>query len=154
MVLAAVCLVAFLTTLAARVSASGPDPFTIAATASGAACIALGGVANALVAGAMAFGSMPEPNSDVLRFGDTIGFPFITVGGMLFIAFVIARLTLAARHSGLFGQGLAAYSLISAALTLLSFLFFPLLLTLIWFLVVGIVLTRRGEDVTARPSGL
>jgi hypothetical protein len=146
-VVAALCLLWFLTMLWSRIAAAqrpeSLNPLPLAAATVAAAAIAIGGVLNAVVAGAMAFGSSPEPSPDILRFADNLGYPVIAVAGMFATALAIAGLSLQARRVGVFGKGLTTFGVIVALITLASFLFFPMLLMLIWFLVVGVVLSRR-----------
>jgi hypothetical protein len=145
--IAAVLLVSFLSTLWTRVApvdergARNPAPLALATL--GAAGIATGGVVGAVVAGAMTFGDLPEPSPGILRFSDQIGYPILAVGGMLAVAAAIALLSVQAHRAGLFGRAMLVYGLIAAVGTALSFLFFPMLLTLIWFIAASVVLARR-----------
>ncbi len=147
-VAAALCLAIFLSTLWSRVSLPGPDgarnPAALVVSALGATAIAIGGVQTGTIAGAMVFGSLKEPSAAILRFADQIGYPIITLAGMISVAVAIAILTVQGRRVGVFGQGMTVYGAIAAVATVFSFLFFPMLLTLIWFVAASIVLARRG----------
>jgi hypothetical protein len=146
-VVAALLLLALFTELASRVrDEARPDQsrFGLGAATIGATCIAIGGVANAVVAGAMAFGNAPEPNADVLRYGDNLGYPILAVAGMISVAVAIVVLSVQAGRVGLFSKGVVIASVVLGVLTLLSFLFFPLLAMLIWVITASIVLTRQG----------
>jgi len=141
-VVAGLCLLAFLNLVWSR--AGEGDRLPLGAATFGAAAIGIGGVCNAVVPGAMAFGNAPEPSPDVLRFADNVGYPITTVAGMIAVAFAVALISLQARRSGLFGQRLTVFSIVMAVITLASFLWFPQAALLIWCIVVGIVLALGG----------
>jgi hypothetical protein len=147
LVFAAMCMLGFLTMIWFRIAAAQPagslSPLPLAAAAVASACVAIGGVLGAVVAGAMIFGNLPEPSPDILRFTGDAGFPVIGVAGMFATALAIGGLSLQARRVGFFSQRLATFSMIVAVITLASFLFFPLLVMLIWFVVVAVALYRR-----------
>ena len=148
-VLAGLCLLSFLTTIWSRVAAAQhPDPLNplpLVAAAVAGTSIAIGGVINAAIAGAITFGDLPVPSADILRVSDQLAFPVVAIAGMFATSLAIACLSLQARRVGIFGRGLTTFSLIAAAITLASFLFLPLLVMLLWFLVVAIALLRRGS---------
>jgi hypothetical protein len=147
-VIAALCLLSFLTHVWTRVNGPGEglrNPLPLLAATFGAVAIAIGGTAAAVVAGAMAFGSAPEPSPDVLRYADNVGYPIITVAGMIAVALAIGMLSVQAGRSGLFGRRLMIFGVAMAVITLASFEFFPLLAVLVWCIVVGIVLARRED---------
>jgi hypothetical protein len=48
-----------------------------------------------------------------------------------------------------FGKGLTIFSLVVAVVALFSFIFFPMLLVLVWFLVASLMLFRRQPTVSA-----
>lgn len=148
---AAMCLLGFFSWLwfrVAQISADGRglNPLPLATVVVAATCVGINGVANAVIAGGMAFGSLPEPSPDILRFSDEIGWPILTVVGMIALAVAMASLSLEARRAGVFSSRMTTFSLIAAAFTAFSVVFFPLILMLIWFLVVGISLFRSGGE--------
>lgn len=152
-VLAALCLVSFLSVLWGRIGArqGGPlNPLPLVATGISATCIALGGALNAIVAGNMIFGSLPEPNAGILRVLDGIGYPVIVVAGMFALALAIVGFSFQARRAGLFGGGLRTLGVIFGVLTLASVFFFPLIFPLVWCLVVSVVLLRGREPAAVR----
>ncbi len=137
--------ISFLGSLWSRIAAAGgvrPGPIPLLAAGLGATCIVIGGVMNAVISGAMAFGDMPEPSAETLRAFDNLSFPVITVGGMIAMGFAIAVLSIQARRSGVIGGALAGFGLVTAVCAVASFLFFPMLLVLIWFIVASIALLR------------
>ena len=150
LVLAALCLVSFLTTLWTRVGDYGgprkisPLPMVLAAMS--AASIAAGGVAMAVVSGAALTSSTPIPNADVLRLANDIGFAFVGVAGMAAAALSIACLSFEAHATGFFGRRLLVFSIVVAVILLASIAFVPIVALLIWLVVVSIVLMRRAVD--------
>lgn len=146
-VVAALCLGSFLSTLWSQVAAPGPEgarnPAALVVGALGAAAIAIGGVQTGTIAGAMVFGNLKEPSAAILRFADQLGYPIITLAGMISVAAAIAILTVQGRRAGVFGRGMTIYGAIAAVATVASFLFFPMVLTLIWFIAASVVLARR-----------
>jgi hypothetical protein len=163
--IAGLCLLAFLTTLWTRIaSARRPhaiSPLGLVAACVAAACIAVGAVVQASVSGAMIFGSTPEPGADTLRLVFNIMFPFIAVAGMIAASVSVATLSIQAYGAGLLGRALLVISLVVAVGLLASVLFIPMALLPIWALVMSVVLVRRGtaspdaieEPVTAQLSG-
>jgi hypothetical protein len=115
----------------------------------GAVAVAIGGTCTAIVSGAIVFGNAPEPSPDVLRYADNLGYPIITVAGMIAVAVAMGMLTIQAYRSGLFGKGLTYFCVVLAVLTLASFMFWPLFAMLLWCIVVSIVLARRGDPAAA-----
>ena len=149
LVIAAICMLWFVSAVWTRIAAirgpgGGLSPVPVAAAAVAATGIAIGGVLNAVVAGAIAFDSLPEPSADLLRFSDQLGYPILAIGGMIPLAVVIASLGMQARDAGLIGSRLGTYSMVAAPLTAISFLFFPLLFMLIWFIAAAVSLYRGG----------
>jgi hypothetical protein len=154
-VLAGLCLLWFLTMVWSRVAAARrpevTSPLPLLAAGAAAVSIAIGGVFNAIIAGAMIFGngSLPEPRADILRVFGQISFPLIAVAGMIAFALALGCLTLQARRAGVFGRGLTIFSLVVAVVALFSFIFFPMLLVLVWFLVASVMLFRRQPTVSS-----
>jgi hypothetical protein len=150
-VLAGLCLLWFLTMVWSRVAAArrpeATSPLPLLAAGAAAISIGIGGVFNAVIAGAMIFGpgKLPEPRADILRVFGQISFPLIAVSGMIAFALALGCLSLQARRAGVFGRGLTIFSLVVAVVALFSFIFFPMLLVLVWFLVASIILLRRGS---------
>jgi hypothetical protein len=138
-VLAGLCLLWFLTMVwsraaaARRPEAASPLPLL----AAGAAAVSI------------AIGKLPEPRADILRVFGQISFPLIAVAGMIAFALALGALSLQARRAGVFGKGLTIFSLIVAVVALFSFIFFPMLLVLVWFLVASAMLFRRQPTVSA-----
>ncbi|MGH3601102.1 MAG: hypothetical protein ACRDQH_12665 [Pseudonocardiaceae bacterium] len=146
LVLAALCLMSFITSVWCRVRAASsgdPSPLPLLAAGVSAACIAIAGVMNAAVAGAMAFGHLHEPSAALLRFSDSYSFPAATVGGMVAAALAVASVSAQARKAGTFGSRLTVFSYVMAAISLFSFIWIPQAAMLIWFIVVAIVLLRQ-----------
>jgi hypothetical protein len=154
-VLAGLCLLWFLTMVWSRAAAArrpeAASPLPLLAAGAAAVSIAIGGVFNAVIAGAMIFGNgkLPEPRADILRVFGQISFPLIAVAGMIAFALALGALSLQARRAGVFGKGLTIFSLIVAVVALFSFIFFPMLLVLVWFLVASVMLFRRQPTVSA-----
>lgn len=154
MVLAALCLLSFLTMLWGRAAARTPEAphhLPLVAAGVGAACLAVGGILSATIAGAMVFGSMPEPSAGILRFADQLAFPVIAVAGMWAVALSVAGISLQAHRAGLIGSGMRTFGLVTAAFTVVSLFFFPMVVLLVWCLIVGVRLLRAGP-VEAAPA--
>ena len=149
--LAGLCLIAFVTSLWTRVAEArrpqSTSPIPLVGGAMAAAGIALGGVLEATVSGAMIFGQLRLPPADILRFGNDAAFPAITVVGMFGASLAIGGLAVQAPGSGLFGRRFAIVGVVVAVITIFSFGFFPLVAPLLWFLVVSIMLVRRRPSV-------
>jgi L-lactate permease len=152
-VLAALCLVVFVSSMWSRIAEGrrpeSTSPIPLVASGMGAAGIALGGVLVAAVSGGMIFGQLQLPPADILRFGNDAAFPAITVAGMFGVALAIASLAVQARSAGLFGRRFQIVGLVVAVVTIFSFGFFPLVAPLLWFLVVSIMLLRKEPSVGA-----
>jgi hypothetical protein len=85
-VLAGLCLLWFLSVVWSRVAAArrpeSTSPLPLLTAGVAAVSIAIGGVFNAIIAGAMIFGGkLPEPRADILRVFGQISFPLIAVAG-------------------------------------------------------------------------
>lgn len=154
LVVAALCLMSFVTGIWSRVRDSGlrdASPLPVVAVGVSAACIALAGVLNAVVAGGMTFGSAPEPSAGLLRFSGDLAFPAATVGGMISAAFAVATLAGQAQRAGLFGRRLTSFSYVMAVIALGSFVWVPQAAMLLWVIVVGITVLRRPAAVGREP---
>jgi hypothetical protein len=158
LVLAGLCLLWFLTTVWSRIAAARrPEPLSplaLGAAGVSAAAIAVGGVMNAVIPGGMLFakGKLPEPSAEFLRVFSQISFPLIAVAGMIAAALAIGVLSTQARQAGVFGKGLTIFSLVVAVVALFSFIFFPMLLVLVWFLVASVALLRRRAPVAGAAA--
>lgn len=156
LVLASLCLLSFLVTVWSRVAAArrpeATSPLALVAAGVAAAALALGGVMNAVIAGGMIFGKLPEPRPDILRIFTQISFPMIAVAGMITLALAIACLGVEARRAEVVGKGLMIFSLVVAVVALFSFVFFPILLVMVWFLVASVAIYRRQARVVAEQA--
>ena len=155
---AAICLLGFFSWLwgrvgeARRTAAGALSPLPLAAAVMASTCIGIAGVSVATVAGNLAFGNAPEPSPDVLRFADSVGWPILTVVGMIALGLTIATMSLAAHRAGMFSQRMRTFSLVAACFTAISFLFFPLVVMIAWFLVAGISLYRSHGRTATIPA--
>ncbi|HEX3724192.1 MAG TPA: hypothetical protein VHV31_15500 [Nitrolancea sp.] len=156
LILAALCLLSFLTLLWSRIAdARRPaslSPLPLVAACMAATCIAIGGVLMAGISGTeLGGGAPPLPNADLLRFSDYMGFVMVGVAGMIAASFSIAGLSLQARASGVFGNGLSIFSLVVAIIILFSFLFVPIVALFVWLVVLTVVLMRRSAVSVPAP---
>lgn len=157
-VLASLCLIAFVASMWSRIAqARRPEatsPLPLVAGGIGAAGIALGGVFAASVPGAMIFGHLRLPGADILRLTMDLFFPAVTIAGMFGVALAIAGLAVQAHRAGLFSRRFAVVGVVVGVLTLSSFMFLPMAVPVIWFLIVSIILLRRqgGDACNARLS--
>ena len=126
---------------AARPPAASPLP--VAAAAISGACIAVGSLLQALIAGGLIFDLLPELSPDIMRVLGGAAGPLILVGGMLALALAVASLALQARAAGASGTGMIIFSLAVAGITVFSFQFFPVLAPLVWAVTLSITLIRR-----------
>jgi hypothetical protein len=97
LVLAALCLMSFLTHVWTRVRAACQprviSPLSIVAAGVAAACIAVGGILMAAASGSALLYSQPTPGADVLRLGNDLGFASVAVAGVLAAALSIASVS-------------------------------------------------------------
>lgn len=149
LVLAALCLVAFAAGLRARLLAADPDRVVAGSVVTGSAVLAAAGLAlgaglNALVPGAIAFGSeaVPDvPDSYALRFLSEAGAPLMFLVFGLGVAVLVATMTVAALQ----GVGLPRWLGYAGWLAVLGGVLTaptgPLLLVLplLWAVVVGVL---------------
>jgi hypothetical protein len=157
-VLAALCLMSFLTHLWTRVViASEPrsvSPLPIVAAAVAAAGIAGGGVLMAAASGSALLYSQPLPGAGVLRLCNDIGFAMVAIAGMSAAALSIVSVSRQARLAGIFGKGLSRFSFVVAIVLLASVAFVPILALVIWLVVVTVKLVRsetQGEPRSLQP---
>jgi hypothetical protein len=149
LILAALCLMAFLTGMWQRVSSARPagttSPLPLVAAGVTAALMSLGGILMAYIAGSELSGSYPLPSADLLRLSNGLGFLITGIPGMAATALCITVLAVQARRAGLFGQRMAVFTWIVAAVLLLSYLFIPILALMAW-IVVTIIAARRPSQ--------
>lgn len=146
LILAALCLMAFLTGMWQRVSSARPagttSPLPLVAAGVTATLMAFGGTLMAYIAGSELSGSYPLPSADLLRLSNGLGFLVTGIPGMAATALCITVLAVQARRAGLFGQRMAVFTWIVAAVLLLSYLFIPILALMAW-IVAAIIAARR-----------
>lgn len=148
LILAALCLMTFLTAMWQRISAVRPagttSPLPLVAAGVAATLMALGGILMAYIAGSELSGAYPLPSADLLRFLNGLGFIVTGIPGMAATAFCIAVLAAQARRAGVFGPRMAVFTWIVAAALLLSYLFLPIAALMVW-IVVSIVSASREQ---------
>lgn len=146
LILAALCLMAFLTGMWQRISSARPagttSPLPLLAAGVTATLMAFGGTLMAYIAGSELSGSYPLPSADLLRLSNGLGFLVTGIPGMAATALCITVLAVQARRAGLFGQRMAVFTWIVAAVLLLSYLFIPIIALMVW-IVVAIITARR-----------
>jgi hypothetical protein len=154
LILAALCLMTFLTGMWQRVSSARPagatSPLPLVAAGVAATCMAFGGILMAYIAGSELSGTYPLPSADLLRLSNGLGFIVTGVPGMAAVALCIAVLAGQARHAQVFGPRMAIFTWIVAAVLLLSFLFLPILALMAW-IVACIISARRTNS--QQPAG-
>jgi hypothetical protein len=148
LILAALCLMTFLTGMWQRISSARPagttSPLPLVAAGAAATLMAVGGILMAYIAGSELIGTYPLPSADLLRLTNGLGFIVTGIPGMAAAALCITVLAVQARRAGLFGQRMAVFTWIVAAVLLLSFLFIPVLALMVW-IVVAIITARRQQ---------
>ncbi len=149
LILAALCLMTFLTAMWQRVSSARPagttSPLPLVAAGVATTCMAIGGALMAYVSGAGLSGKYPLPSADLLRFSNGFGFVATGLPGMIATAACLVVLGYQARTAGVFGRRLAIFTCIVAVLLLASLLFLPIAALMIW-IVVCIVSGRRTSE--------
>ena len=147
LVLAALCLMSFLTYLWTRVIGAGEhrsvSPLPVVAAGVAAAAIAVGGVLMAAASGSALLYSQPLPGADVLRLCNDLGFAMVGVAGMFATALSIAGVSRQARRARLFGVRLSRFSIAAAIVLLASIAFVPIVALMIWVVAVTVTLTRN-----------
>jgi hypothetical protein len=160
LILAALCLLSFLTLLWNRIAAAqAPEPVSrvpLVAARVAAASIIVGGISMGGVSTAMLIGAVHKPSVHLLRFGNGFGFVMVAIPGMLAAALSVARLSGQARSAGLFGKKLMIFGLVVSVVLLGAVLFVPIAALLIWLIVVSITMIRRDvtRPRTDRPPAL
>jgi hypothetical protein len=142
LVLAGLCLLAFLTGVWRRVAAlaGGVSPLPVAAAAVSAACIAAGGVVMGFVSGGELVGRYPLPGADVLRLSNDLGFALVGVAGMIAAGFSVACLSVQGYRAGMFGRKMRVFGIGVGVVLLGSIAFVPIIVLLVW---VGVVAVRE-----------
>lgn len=140
LVLAGLCLAAFLTALWRRIRDVAPaiSPLPLVAAATSAACIAAGGVVMAFVSGGELLGKYPLPSPDVLRLSNDLGFALVAVGGMLAASLAVLCLSHQGRASGVIGRKTYAFGVLVSVVLLGAVAFVPVFALLIWSVVVAV----------------
>ena len=153
LVLAALSLLVFLTSLWSRIAAANENENTslvpLAAAAVSAAGIAAGGVVMAAISGAALIGKAPIPSGELLRFANDLGFGFVALGGMLAAALSVAGLSVLGRTVGIFSGPMATFGIVVAIALLAALAFVPIAALWIWCVVVSIQLIRKSRRPTA-----
>jgi hypothetical protein len=112
-------------------------------------------IVGALVTGhgsvAVEIGDTPLPSADVVRSGEQIGYGLVLFAASLVAAWVIARLTLAARRTHGAPTWYVALSAVTTVGLVFGALFVPVVLLPIWAVATGILLLRSpGAGSSAR----
>jgi hypothetical protein len=148
LILAALCLMTFLTGMWQRISSTRPagttSPLPLVAAGVATTCMAFGGLLMAYIAGSELDGKYPLPSADLLRFSNGLGFIVTGIPGMAATALCIAVLAGQARRAEVFGPKMAIFTWIVAAVLLVSFLFLPIAGLMAW-IVVCILSARRAS---------
>jgi hypothetical protein len=155
LVLAALCLMAFITQLWVVVRSRGAvSPLPIVAAGVAAACVASGGILMGAAAGSSLLYSQPVPGADVLRLSNDAGFALAGVAGMLAAALSVASVSVQARRAGLLGARMYGFSLLVAVLLIGSIAFVPILALLAWAVAVAVSMLRGSrESIAPAPRG-
>ena len=155
LILAAFCLMSFLTGMWRRISSARPagttSPLPLVAAGAASTLMAFGGILMAYISGSELSVRYPLPSADLLRLSNGLGFGVTGIPGMAAVALCIAVLAAQARSARLFGPKLATFSWIVAAVLLLSFLFLPIAALLVW-VVVCIISSRGNTDAKYDPK--
>jgi hypothetical protein len=152
LIMAALCLMTFLTGMWQRISSTRPagltSPLPLIAAGVATTCIATGGTLMAYIAGSELSGKYPLPSVDLLRLSNDLGFVMTGVPGMAATALCLVVLAYQARSAAVFTRKMAIFTWIVAVVLLLSFLFVPIVALMAW-IVVGIINARRASRAAA-----
>ncbi len=156
LILAALCLLSFLSTTWARIAGHRPSgvisPIALVAAGVAATCIAVGGVLmGAIAATIQGTGRAPDPA--LLRFCNDVGFVMVGLPGMLATALAVTCLSVQGRHAGLFGRKMMIFGLFVAVVLLASLAFIPIVALLLWLIVTAVVLIRRPTVAAQLSTG-
>jgi hypothetical protein len=155
LILAAGCLLSFLTILWTRIAAAREPAhlsrLPLVAARVSATSIAVGGISMGGISAAMLIGAAHKPSVHLLRFGNGFGFVMVAIPGMLAAAISIARLSVQARSVGFFDKKLMIFGLVVAVALLAAIVFVPIAALLIWLIVVTTVLIHK-DDATVRTA--
>ncbi|HEY1479188.1 MAG TPA: hypothetical protein VGF46_04130 [Gaiellales bacterium] len=155
LIVAGLCLAAFLTQIWSMVEARGErriSPLPVVGASIAAACMAVGGALMGVVSGDTLIGSSPLPGADLLRFCNDLGFVMVGVPGMLAVSLTLAILSIQAHAVGLFGTRMRWFTLAVAIILLGSFEFFPIAALLIWVIAAAIALPRGAAARSVAPQ--
>jgi hypothetical protein len=119
-----------------------------AATAVCAALVMVSGILIATIAGAVIFGSAPDPqNVDVVRFVPQAGFGVLFIGGMFAAIAMILSTSIITLRTGVLPAWFGWLGIVvSIALIFAAPLFFPAVALPVWLIVGGVLMMGRTED--------
>ena len=151
LLLAGLSLMSFLVVLWRRIAAATTSgslsPLPLAAAATAAACMGVGGMVMAYISGGQLLGSYPLPGADLLRMSNDLGFALAGIAGAWSAALAVAALSVQAHRVGLFSSRMRNAGIVVACVLTLSVLFVPIVALLAWVLVASVKLIR-----SSRPS--
>jgi hypothetical protein len=148
LVLAALSLLVFLTSLWSRIAAANQNENTslipLMAAAVSAAGIAAGGVVMATISGTLLVNSKASlPSAELLRFSNDLGFVLVALAGMLAAALSIGCMSVIGRSIGFFSRPMATFGIVVAVALLAALAFVPIAALWIWCVVISVHLIRR-----------
>jgi hypothetical protein len=144
LILAAISLVAFMTSLwhrVARASEERINPFPVAAATVAGACMSVGGVLMGSAASITHSGIAPD--ASLLRFCNDVGFVMVGAAAMLALAPALAVLSFQAIRVGVFGRGVGISGYVVAVILLAGLAFVPIFAFVIWAVAVAVIQVRR-----------
>jgi hypothetical protein len=149
LVLAALSLLVFLTSLWSRIAAADQNQNTslvpLMAAVVSAAGIAAGGVVMASISGASLATKQPLPSAELLRFSNDLGFALVAVAGMLAAALSIAWMSVLGRSVGFFSRPMATFGIVVAVALLAALAFVPIAALWIWCVIISVHLIRKSR---------
>src|SRR5262245_54703814 len=110
-----------------------------------------GAILLASIAGAIKFGSTPEPGPELARFLPQAGFGFILLCGGLSAALMTTMISLLIVWTRTLPVWLGYTGFVAALAMLFAFIFIPAILFVLWMLALGIVMmtSKDGEPASA-----
>jgi hypothetical protein len=154
LIVAGLCLVAFLTQLWTQIGARGeqrPNVLPIVAAGVAGACFSIGGALMGVISGDSLIGSSPLPDADLMRLCNDLGFVLVGVPGMLAVSLSLVLLSVQAYRAGVFGARMRWFTTAVAVILLASVEFLPIAALLVWVVVLVVALPRHAA-VTGRAT--
>ena len=157
LVLSALFFLWFLASLRSRLLAAEGPPGRLTAIAFGSGLVFVGllMVAAAVfmtVAANITFGDEKFAGVEAARLLPNLGYPVLLIGGMFAAIAMIDATCVLIMNTATLPRWIAWFGFVAAAVLLVSFLFFPIILFLLWVLFTSVALYRAGPTGVPAPA--